>query len=77
VLSEETPISIGHGIVDNLSKSSELVDVLVESELHFRVPRNYISDIDADPHTRSVTLVMVTLFPFSREFQPMAITAKP
>lgn len=63
VLSEDTPTSIGHGIVDNLSESTDLVDVLVERELHFRVPRNYISDIDANAHTRSVTLVLVTLFP--------------
>jgi hypothetical protein len=62
VLSEETPISIGHGVT-GLSASTELVDILVEREAHFRVPRNYIQSIIANAHARSVMLVLVTLFP--------------
>ena len=63
VLSEEMPISIGHGILGNLSASTEPVDILVERQAHFRIPRNYLYTISPDRRERSVSIQLVTLFP--------------
>jgi len=62
VLSEETPISIGHGIIGNLSTSAEPVDILSYG-VHFRIPRNYIETILHNARDRTVDFKLVTLFP--------------
>jgi hypothetical protein len=62
VLSEGTPVSIGHNIFFNHSISTEPVDILSYG-VHFRIPRNYIETIRHSARDRVVDFVLVTLFP--------------
>lgn len=61
VLSEETPISIGHGVIGR-SLSTEPVDIL-SSGTHFRIPRNYIEMLLHNKRDGTVNFTLVTLFP--------------
>jgi hypothetical protein len=62
VLSEETPVSIGHGIWGNLSTSTEPVEVLSYG-VHFRIPRNYLENILDNSKDHMVDFALVTLYP--------------
>jgi hypothetical protein len=72
VLSEDTPISIGHGIAE-LSTNTEPVDILSYG-VHFRIPRYYIETILHNSRERIVDFVLLTLFP---EFDGVRSGAEP
>lgn len=62
VLSEETPISIGHGILGYMTTSTEPVDILSYG-MHFRIPRNYIYTILDNTRDHAVDFQLQTLYP--------------
>jgi len=61
VLSEETPISTGHGLIGR-SVSTAPIDMLSYG-IHFRVPRNYIEVAIHDERDHSLYFKLFTLYP--------------
>jgi hypothetical protein len=61
VLSEETPISIGHGWT-GIVADAKPVDMLSYG-VHFHIPRNYIELVLQDKRDRTLDFRLVTLYP--------------